>query len=189
MNKQEVIKSIEDEKILGLTITYDDTRYNEGLITAKRYVEQIDEPEKPIVPQFVADWYEDHKSNLELYLSELCINFTYHIELLNDKFANWYARLENKPMQTLVNMHQFGYEVQKEKLYTVELPNPNGNGYCKMYLAKNDEGKVELFTWSGYTSIEFADNWKLEENAQLTEEEIKEDYEWLWEAGLAKEVK
>ena len=75
------------------------------------------ELEKPLVPQFVADWYEEHKDNFEIHLSGLCINFTCHRERLNDKLANWYEQLENKPIQTLVNMHQFGYEVQKEKLY------------------------------------------------------------------------
>ena len=85
--------------------------------------ELINEPvlpqelEKPLVPQFVADWYEEHKDNFEIHLSGLCINFTCHRERLNDKLANWYEQLENKPIQTLVNMHQFGYEVQKEKLY------------------------------------------------------------------------
>lgn len=136
---------------------------------------------KPVVPQFVADWYEEHKGNFEIHLSGLCINFTCHRERLNDKLANWYEQLENKPIQTLVNMHQFGYEVKKEKLYTVEIPNPNDSGYSKIYLAKNKDGKVELFTWSGYTSIEFADNWKQEENAQLTESEIKKDFDWAWD--------
>ena len=147
----------------------------------------MNKPEKPVVPQFVADWYEEYKGNFEIYLSELCINFTCHRERLNDKLANWYEQLENKPVQTLVNMHQFGYEVQKEKLYTVEIPNPNDSGYSKIYLAKNKDGKVELFTWSGYTSIEFADNWKQEENAQLTESEIKKDFGWAWQ--FAKEAK
>lgn len=84
-------------------------------------LEQLDEPvvqqelEKPIVPQFVADWYEEHKDNFEIYISELCINFTCHRERLNDKLANWYEQLENKPIQTLVNMHQFGYEIKKDK--------------------------------------------------------------------------
>ena len=90
-------------------------------------IADLDEPEKPVVPQFVADWYEEHKDNFEIYLSGLCINFTCHRERLNDKLANWYEQLENKPMQTLVNMHQFGYEVQKEKLYTVEIPNPTSS--------------------------------------------------------------
>ena len=149
-------------------------------------IADLDEPEKPVVPQFVADWYEEHKDNFEIYLSGLCINFTCHRERLNDKLANWYEQLENKPIQTLVNMHQFGYEVQKEKLYTVEIPNPNGSGYSKIYLAKNNDGKIELFNWSGYTSIEFADNWEQEENAQLTESEIKKDFAWAWQ--FAKEV-
>ena len=147
---------------------------------------KMNKPEKPVVPQFVADWYEDHKGNFEIYLSGLCINFTCHRERLNDKLANWYEQLENKPIETLVNMHQFGYEVQKEKLYAVEIPNPNDSGYSKIYLAKNNDGKVELFTWSGYTSIEFADNWKQEENAQLTEAEIKKDFDWAWQ--FAEEV-
>ena len=146
----------------------------------------MNKPEKPVVPQFVADWYEEHKDNFEIHLSGLCINFTCHRERLNDKLANWYEQLENKPIQTLVNMHQFGYEIKKEKLYTVEIPNPNGSGYSKIYLAKNKDGKVELFTWSGYTSIEFADNWEQEENAQLTESEIKQDFAWAWQ--FAKEV-
>lgn len=88
MNKQEVIKSIEDEKILGLTTTYDDERYNEGLITAKRYVEQIDEPEKPIVPQFVADWYEDHKKTLRVVFMLFASNYmrTIYLKALKTGF-------------------------------------------------------------------------------------------------------
>ena len=189
MNKQELI----DELKKLLAIPSEIQGHNYGLRRAIALAKQLDEqqapsnePEKPVVPQFVADWYEEHKDNFEIYLSELCINFTCNRERLNDKLANWYEQLENKPIQTLVNMHQFGYEVQKEKLYTVEIPNPNGSGYSKIYLAKNKDGKVELFTWSGYTSIEFADNWEQEENAQLTESEIKQDFAWAWQ--FAKEV-
>ena len=177
MNKQELI----DELKKLLAIPSEIQGHNYGLRRAIALAKQLDEPEKPKVPQFVSDWYEEHKGNFEIYLSGLCINFTCHRERLNDKLANWYEQLENKPIQTLVNMHQFGYEVQKEKLYTVEIPNPNGSGYSKIYLAKNKDGKVELFTWSGYTSIEFADNWKQEENAQLTESEIKKDFDWAWQ--------
>ena len=86
-------------------------------------IADLDDPEKPVVPQFVADWYEEHKDNFEIYLSELCINFTCHRERLNDKLAKWYEQLENKPMQTLVNMQQFGYEVEKE--YQVDVYNVN----------------------------------------------------------------
>ena len=76
----------------------------------------MNKPGRPVVPQFVADWYEENKDNFEIYLSGLCINFVCHRERLNDKLANWYEQLENKPIQTLVNMHQFGYEVEKEEV-------------------------------------------------------------------------
>lgn len=109
MNKQEAVKGIEDEKILGFT-TYEDERYNEGLITALSYVEAIDEPEKPVVPQYVADWYEGHKCVLEWTLRQL------GLDMMNGVFDDtevkgWLNNSSNKPIQTIVNMRQFGYEV------------------------------------------------------------------------------
>ena len=136
------------------------------------------ELERPVVPHFVADWYEEHKGNFEIYLSELCINFTCHRERLNDKLANWYEQLENKPIETLVMMHKFGYEVEKEKLYTVELPNPNAGGH--VVLCKTSDGIVSI-AFSGMA------RWKGGKNFQLTESEIKEDFEWAWQ--FAEEVK
>ena len=115
MNKQEAIEKIEKGK--SNFNAWEDLIRNRAFEDALTIVKKIDEPEKPVVPQFVADWYEEHKGNFEIYLSELCRNFTFNRERLNDKLANWYEQLENKPIQTLVNMHQFGYEVQKEKLY------------------------------------------------------------------------
>ena len=109
MTKQEIIDELKN--IL-----------NFGTKRAITLLEQLDEPvlpqelEKPLVPQFVADWYEEHKDNFEIYLSELCINFTWHRERLNEKLANWYEQLENKPIETLVMMHKFGYEVEKKKV-------------------------------------------------------------------------
>ena len=114
MNKQEAIEKIEKGK--SDFNAWEDLVRNRAFEDALTIVRKIDEPEKPVVPQFVADWYEEHKGNFEIYLSGLCINFTCHRERLNDKLANWYEQLENKPMQTLVNMHQFGYEVEKEEV-------------------------------------------------------------------------
>lgn len=81
----------------------------------------LNEPEKPVVPQFVADWYVDHKAGFELHLSYLCINAQRYPERVDRKVLNWYNNLENEPIRTLVNMHQFGYEVEKQKLYTAKL--------------------------------------------------------------------
>ncbi|HEN2387921.1 TPA: DUF1642 domain-containing protein, partial [Streptococcus agalactiae] len=88
----------------------------------KVLLDQIDQPQ-PEVPRFVADWYEKHKDSLEcdLYLYHMSI---YDEEVEKDDFYYWMQTSKN-PVYTLINMHQFGYTIQKEKLYTVEIPNPN----------------------------------------------------------------
>ncbi|HLR59480.1 MAG TPA: DUF1642 domain-containing protein [Pseudogracilibacillus sp.] len=74
-----------------------------------------------------------------------------------------------------------GYEVEKEKLYTVEIPNPNCFGFSSIILRRNNEGKIyisfSIFNW---------ETWRGDENAQLTESEIKQDFDWAWQ--FAKEV-
>ena len=184
MNKQEVISKLKSAIPKN---NVDDYQKGEtaGLNFALLLLAELEEPEKPVVPQFVADWYEEYKNYFEYNLYSLCVDF--HKRELHEDLHEWFNDLSNKPIETLVKMKLFGYEVEKEKLYTVEIPNPNGSGYSKNYLAKNKDGKVELFIWSGYTSIEFADDWKQEENAQLTESEIKKDFGWAWQ--FAEEVK
>lgn len=178
MNKQEVISKLKSAIPKNKT---DDYQRGEaaGLNFALLLLAELDEPEKPVVPQFVADWYEEHKGNFEIYLSELCRNFTCHTERLNDKLANWYEQLENKPIQTLVNMHQFGYEVEKEKLYTVEIPICNSPLGYHYVLRKTTSGEIIIDSF-------FTNNWGNYDYCQLTEEEIKKDHEWGWK--YAKEV-
>lgn len=82
----------------------------------------INKPQKVTVPQFVADWYEEHKDDFEIALFR-CID---HIPSVYDEgdlneFEEWIIDGETKPFQTLVNMHQFGYEVKKERRYTVKM--------------------------------------------------------------------
>lgn len=184
MNKQEFQQKIKDMKPpkFFTAVTRGDA-YEAGFEEAKHNVLYnscfLNEPEKPVVPQFVADWYEEHKDNFEIYLSELCRNFTCHRERLNDKLANWYEQLENKPIQTLVNMHQFGYEVQKEKLYTVELPSPNCPTDDHYILSRLKNGKIIVNRYC-------IEQWEKFGDCQLTEAEIKQDFDWAWK--FAKEV-
>ena len=188
MNKQELIDKL--KRHLTQMSEIKGSEYCKGYEYATKYnlamIADLDEPEKPVVPQFVADLYESIKDDFEYKVYELCLQYKHRGDELPQGVAWWFGDSRNKPIETLVMMHKFGYEVEKEKLYAVEIPNPNGSGYSKNYLAKNKDGKVELFTWSGYTSIDFADNWKQEDNAQLTESEIKQDFEWAWQ--FAKEV-
>ena len=172
MNKQELI----DELKKLLEIPSEIQGHNYGIRRAIALAKQLDEPEKPIVPQYVADWYEEHKDNFEYSVQCLCVQGCKPVRQID----TWFDNDDNKPIETLVMMHKFGYIVKKEKLYTVELPNPNGGGYIKVYLGKYQNGKVGLYEWNGYSF------WKQEEKAQLTEAEIKEDFAWLWQ--FAEEV-
>lgn len=90
--------------------------------------------EKPIVPQYVADWYEDHKYNLNSEIYYL-IMYWKAKERTSD-FYKWFDDTKNESIKTLVNMHQFGYEVEKEKRYTVRVKGIGGNN---RYLNREDD--------------------------------------------------
>ena len=136
-----------------------------------------DEELKPVVPQFVADWYEEHKDDFEYRLYKLCIDFNKK-KLCADLYR-WFNYINNKGIETLVKMKLYGYKVEKEKLYTVEVPNPNYTVQGHYILYKNEDGKVCL----GYY---YSDDWKNCSFMHLTEGEIKEDFAWLWQ--FAEEV-
>lgn len=139
--------------------------------------EELLDLQKPEVPQCVADWYEGHKGSLEynLYLYQMSI---YDEKVEKDDFYYWMQKSEN-PVRTLINMYQFGYTVKKEKLYTVEIPNPNAPIEYHSRLAKNHKGEIviEVQDWMNRT-----------EYYQLTEQEIRKDFDWAWKEGFMKEV-
>ena len=135
MNKQEAIEKLKskakphwlDEEIYG-----DSCIKSVELCMAIEIVNQIDEPEKPVVPQFVADWYEANKDDFENNLAILIER-----EIEDDNLRLWFGCDLNrdKPIETLVNMHQFGYRVDSERLYTTKLKFVDDEDFC--YLNKN----------------------------------------------------
>lgn len=92
----------------------------EGINFALYAIDSIDEPEKPVVPQYVADWYEKNEYSLERNIYTLCIR-SYQRELPKEEFSKWFDDVRNKAIETLVKMKLYGYEVEKEKLYTAKL--------------------------------------------------------------------
>ena len=92
--------------------------------------------EKPVVPQYVADWYEKHKYNLEsdIYYLIRC----WEDEERTSDFYKWFDNSKNEAIKILVNMHQFGYEVEKEPRYTVKIKGRLGQYLGKYYL-NNEE--------------------------------------------------
>lgn len=122
MNKQEAIEKIDRTLSLPRSIGGYPYDYEDGLRYAKRIINKIDEQKKPVIPQFVADWYENYKDEFEYYLKGFISKVDYHINHnTKNQFYQWLGNPYNDPILTLVNMHQFGYEVEKEKLYTARL--------------------------------------------------------------------
>lgn len=98
---------------------------------------------KPVVSQCVADWYEEHKNDLN---DDIWAYLTSWADTKWDEFKYWmYHTGRNKAITTLVNMHQFGYEVEKEPRYTVRI---KGFSEINRYLNKECD-KEFLFADSG----------------------------------------
>lgn len=187
MNKQEAIDEIENA--IPDFILNDYQRGKEtGLTYALELVKQLDEPvkppepapwqpEKPVVPRFVADWLEVCKDNLALSLANSMNNIVMRTNNQPDKTIHWLS----KNSETFAKAWLYGYEVEKEKLYTVEIPNPNITRFGN---------EVNALMMNGFRQVvikrEFGDDWKKQKGFRLTEAEIKKDFDWAWQ--FAKEV-
>lgn len=117
MNKQELIKKY-GKKYSGVSMSFGAAVL---LAEIQKDLKQLDEPQKPTVPQFVADWYEEHKDNLEYNIWDW---MKYNLEPKkreNVIFSQWLGKTVNNPVETLVKMKLYGYEVEKEKRYFVRL--------------------------------------------------------------------
>lgn len=175
--KTRVKKRLTDELIRIKSFSSDFYKgEQEGINFALYTIDSVDEPEKPVVPQFVADFYESIKDDFEDGVYELCIQL-YNCDL-DGRINFWFGCNDNKPIETLVKMKLYGYEVEKEKLYTVEIPNPNG--FIHLVLCKDCDGKLFVATFSG------GDCWENFGKCKITESEIKKNFDWAWQ--FAKEV-
>ncbi|HEN4695548.1 TPA: DUF1642 domain-containing protein [Streptococcus agalactiae] len=149
---------------------------------------KLDQP-KPEVPQFVADWYENNKEGIfetiiELIrIDEQLMYVQANPPIISEKdkrFLDWFFG-EDCAFEIIVNMHQFGYTVEKEKLYTVEIPNPNER-QLSFVLMRQLSGNVSI-------KVMHRDNLdllKIDNDLQLTESEIRKDFDWAFR--WAKEV-
>lgn len=154
MNKQEALKQIEEQRDMILDLHgWGVFGYIKGIINQLDEPQKIEIPkvdfkksQKVKVPQCVADWYEINKENLDENIAYLCLNNWG--EFRNDKtLFNWMSNTDNF-IQILVNMHQFGYEVEKERRYLVKVKGVNDYGcYLNKGLLSKEyflESKAEI---------------------------------------------
>lgn len=153
INKQEAIDKI--EKLDGFTIKDEFIDFDIEMIPKGEIleiIEQLDEPEKPVVPQFVADFYESIKDDFEDKVYDLCVQFNLDESELNSDVSGWFGHSKNKPIETLVIMHKFGYEIEKEKLYTARLKLISVKKYSYINREK-DEKRLFISDSDGLTDV------------------------------------
>lgn len=129
----------------------------------------IDEPQKVVIPKIVADWIEECKTN--------CFSISYALYRCPE-MSDRHGFTSTFDQDTFADAWVNGYEIEPEKLYTVEIPNPNMNAHVILQKTKN---KVVLIVVTNA-------RWKDWEGSNLTESEIKQDFAWAWDAGFAREV-
>lgn len=141
MNKQEAIEEIKN--LEGLTILDKTINFDSKMISKKKVlniVKQLDGPEKPVVPQFVADMIIKRKT-----AGQSVIKAIENLRFYEDA-CGW---VRNNG-ETFVKAWLYGYEVKKKKLYEVFLKRTGAQlGVCVPHGEdKTQFTKVELQEYS-----------------------------------------
>lgn len=122
---------------------------------------------KPHVDQFIADWYEEHKDNLEYNIWEWMRHKPNREK--NKEFYLWLNNASNNPVETLVKMKLFGYKVKKVKRYLVKIKGVN-KGFTFLKFDKT------MDSWYFGNDTEY----RYKKNAHTRKELEEAGFEWVF---------
>ena len=115
----------------------------------------------PVVPECVAEWYEEHKDDLDYSIYIFCTDFYKNTGCPGKeitKFENWFDNDSNQPIETLIRMKD-GYTVEKPQLFYLK------NKLTGKYLRKSKHTKDD---WNEYIDrVETVNN-----KTKFTQQEI-----------------
>ena len=174
MNKQEAIEKLKEKRLffeddyVGVMTVID-------LNDAQKIISQIDEPQKPVVPKFVAEWLEEARAE------EYSLYGAWEMVKEGSEIFWWLFDGHESNQDTFNRAWLDGYEVEQEKLYTVEIPNPNNEYSMNVLIRLPSSGKIALVALHKHNT-----SYLKNKEYQLTEAEIKQDFDFLWQ--FAKEV-
>ena len=128
MNKQEALEALK-ENSWEFETNYFKYELVIDLKDAQEIVSQIDEPQKPVVPKFVAEWMEWCKSNDVTLLGGISPIDELGSTICSEKRVKSRdaSRWAEQNQETFARAWLDGYEIEQEKLYTVEIPNLKSN--------------------------------------------------------------
>lgn len=172
MKKQELIKHIED------------LPYKEGSIVDKIYisrkgllelVKQLDEPEKPVVPQFVADWIERTK-NEDYHLLGAMAEIRSH---KNKEIDDWFYTDDN--IEVFARAWLDGYTIEEEKKYKITLLNRNDGD---LYLVNQNAGVSDKYGHFSPVVLLFTKGTNFSEQCyKLTKKEVASNgFGWVFDS-------
>ena len=111
MNKQELIEKYKSA-LNKVHKVYGDYYKTEAYEKVLKDLKQLDEPQKPVVPQFVADWIEKNRGSL----------FGLNYDSVSSEIYDWvYEEEEEGNLKKLHLACAIGYTVEKEKRYWVKV--------------------------------------------------------------------
>ena len=166
---KEIVSQIDEpqkDKGVDMCILCERGPYTGGIICGP-CLEENSLPKKVVVPKFVAEWIE------ELKKSHSNLAWVWQVYPNETKIKNWLESNTEKFMRAWLD----GYEVEQEKLYTVEIAEA-----ILMKITRGSNIQYKMLPLGNVTDV-FA---KAIYTTRLTEQEIKQKDERLWQ--FAKEV-
>ena len=119
MDKQELIEKYELE-LKDVQLKFGSSFKTKVFEEVLRDLKQLDEPQKPVVKQFVADYIKDAKY-YEWDLDDVFDHITEESE--GSEISEWFYTLGN--VDVFARAWLDGYEVEKEKRYLVKMKGKN----------------------------------------------------------------
>ncbi len=172
MNKQEAIELV---KNTSYSVPIDSSMRYIREETAIKIINCIDEPKKVVIPQCVAEWLEVCKENLAIGLF-VAVNPNV-LEVNNQSAETIYWLKSARNQETFAKAWLYGYEVEKEKLYTVKFSNED---FGKTYI-----GIIKTANKIGISTVPINDECS---KCYFTKSELEEFKFWNNPAFEIKEV-
>ena len=139
MNKQELIDILENLECSTESLSYDNG-YEQGVYDSLSHVILLDEPKKVVVPKFVAEWIEYAKKKGD----SLIVSFN-PWDLYGEEYIEATRWIDNN-QETFALAWVNGYEVEKEQLYYVKLPEIGYMRFGKKYFYSTDKEDAKRYT-------------------------------------------
>ena len=118
--------------------------FNKGLEFSLDLIEELDQPELPVILQFVVDWYEKNKRDLTFGIYMVMKGIIKKRDSECSKIEDWFNHSIHNPVETVVLMKS-GYTIEKEKMYVVKINDQGSWLYLKsMQLYKDVESRTDL---------------------------------------------